>query len=277
MPRRVGMAGLLGLLVFSVSASAQNPAPGPAVLKQLGGKGVPRALTIGAARAPGAALLFKRVESVEWVDTPFEEVISWLKEEGGNVVNIVPRWGPLGVEGVDRDTLVTLQLNNSTVGGVLIEMLEALSEDGEIRFRAWGNTLRISTRADFERKRHLRAYDATDIMLQFPDFGRSAPLISLQRTTSGTSGSGQSVFSGSGGGQEEQTGGEQADRELQERLDDLAMLIRDVVAPGTWAQPGTTGGTGGGPNVIQVFNRSLIVNAPIEVHEQIGGAFSYGG
>ena len=277
MTRRVCMAGLVGLLALSVSASAQDPSSGPSLLKQLGPMGSSSAFTIGVGRDPGVALLNKRVESVQWEDIPFEEVISWLKEEGGSAVNVVPRWVPLGVEGVDRDTLVTLELNNSTIGVVLTELLDSLSEDGEVRFRAWGNTLRISTRADFERKRHLRVYEATDIMLRIPDVGRGAPVIDLQNAGGQGGGSGQSVFSGSAGGQEEQTGGEQAEQELQERLEELATLIRDVVAPGTWAQPGSTGGTGGGPNVIQVFNRSLIVNAPIEVHEQIGGIFSYGG
>ncbi len=275
MMRHVWTAVMLGLLALPGSVFAQDSSSGPSPFAQLGTTGIPGALAMG--RAPGVALLSRRVESVDWQDTPFEEVISWLKQEGGNAVNIVPRWGPLGVEGVDRDTLVTLQLNNTTVGGVLSELLETLSEDGEIRLRAWGNTLRISTRADFERTRHLRVYDATDIMLRIPDFGRGAPVIDLQNAGGQGGGTGQSVFSGSAGGQEEQTGGEQAEQELQERLEELATLIRDVVAPGTWSQAGSAGGTGGGQNVIRVFNRSLIVYAPIEVHEQIGGMFSFGG
>jgi len=276
MTRYVGTVGLLGLLVFSVSAPAQNASSGSASFDQFRSMGMTTPV-LGATRDPAVAMLKKRVETVDWQDTPFEEVITWLKDEGGNAVNIVPRWAPLGVEGIDRDTLVTLQLNNSTIGEVLVELLETLSEDGEIRFRAWGNTLRISTREDFERKRFLRVYDATDIMLRVPDFGRGAPVIDLQNAGGQSGGgSGQSVFSGSSGGQEEQTGGEQAEQDLQERLERMATLIRDVIAPNSWSQAGSAGGTGGGPNVIRVFNRSLIVYAPIEVHEQIGGRFAYG-
>jgi len=276
MTRYVGTVGLLGLLVLSVSAPAQDASSGATSFDQFGSMGAAMA-TLGAARDPALAMLRKRVETVDWQDTPFEEVITWLKDEGGSAVNIVPRWAPLGVEGIDRDTLITLQLNNSTIGEVLAELLETLSEDGEIRFRAWGNTLRISTRGDFERKRFLRVYDATDIMLRTPDFGRGAPVIDLQ-SAGGQSGggSGRSVFSGSSGGQEEKTGGQQAEQDLQERLERMAVLIRDVIGPGTWSQAGSAGGTGGGQNVIRVFNRSLIVYAPIEIHEQIGGPFAYG-
>jgi hypothetical protein len=263
------------VFVLSLSVFGQDPRSDSTALSQLG-SGVSAATSLTAMRDSAVMLLSKRVESVEWEDTPFEEVITWLKAEGGEAVNIVPRWVPLGVESIDRDTLVTLQLNNTTVGRVLSELLETLSEDGELRFRAWGNTLRISTRADFERKRLIRVYDATDIMLRIPDFGRGAPVIDLQNAGGqGGGGSGQSVFSGSSGGQEEQTGGEQAEQELKERLEELATMIRDVIAPGTWSQAGSTGGQGGGQNVIRVFNRSLIVNAPIEVHEKIGGPFAY--
>ena len=276
MTKCVGTVGLLGLLVFSVSASAQDAPSAAASFDQFRSMGAATS-TLGAARDPALAMLRKRVETVDWEDTPFEEVITWLKDEGGSAVNIVPRWAPLGVEGIDRDTLITLQLNNSTIGEVLAELLETLSEDGEIRFRAWGNMLRISTRGDFERKRYLRVYDATDIMLRIPDFGRGAPVIDLQNAGGQGGGSGQSVFSGSSGGQEEQTGGEQAEQDLQERLERMATLIRDVIGPNTWSQAGSAGGTGGGQNVIRVFNRSLIVHAPIEIHEQIGGMFAYGG
>jgi hypothetical protein len=276
MIRCVGTVGLVGLLVLSVPAYGQDSPSGAAAFDQFKSMGAATSV-LGGGRDPAITMLKKRVETVDWQDTPFEEVITWLKDEGGSAVNIVPRWAPLGVEGIDRDTLVTLQLNNSTIGEVLAELLETLSEDGEVRFRAWGNTLRISTRADFERKRFLRVYDATDIMLRIPDFGRGAPVIDLQNAGGQGGGGGQSVFSGSSGGQEEQTGGEQAEQDLQERLERMATLIRDVIGPNTWSQAGSAGGTGGGQNVIRVFNRSLVVYAPIEIHEQIGGMFAYGG
>lgn len=272
MTRRILIAALVAVLAYSVSVSAQTASSGVAVFERLPGSGSQAALSaMSTVQDPAIAVLYKRVESVEWIDTPFEEVVDWIREESGGAVNVVPRWSAMGVEGVDRDTLVTLQLSNTTVAQVLNEALDALSEDGELRYRAVGNTLKISTRADFERKLYLRVYDATDILLRVPDFGRGAPVIDLQNTRGGgQGGGGQSVFSGSGGGQDEQTGGEQAEQELMERLEELSTMIREVIAPETWNE-------NGGRGRIQVFNRSLIILASIEVHEAIAGPFSYGG
>ena len=216
-------------------------------------------------------LLRKSVESVDWLDTPFEEVISWLKDESEGRVNIVPRWGQLSVESVDRDTLVSLQLNNGTVAEVLIETLEHIAPGGELRFRAVGNNLKISTRTDFDRKMYVRVYDVTDILTKVPDFGQTAPNIDLQQQTGGGGGGGgQSVFQGGSQGGQEATG-EQAEQELEERLGELRDLIQAAIEPTTWATA-TTGGQG----TIQIFNRMLIVRNTIEVHEAIGGYFTLG-
>lgn len=218
-------------------------------------------------------LLRKSVENVDWLDTPFEEVISWLKDESEGRVNIVPRWGQLSVEGVDRDTLVMLQLNNGTVAEVLTETLEHIAPGGELRFRAVGNNLKISTRTDFDRKMYVRVYDVTDILTKVPDFGRTAPNIDLQNQQGGGGGGGggRSVFQGgSQGGQE--SSGEQAEQELEERLMELRDIIQLVIEPTSW-DTSTTGGLG----TIQIFNRMMIVRNTIEVHEAIGGYFSLGG
>lgn len=150
-------------------------------------------------------LLRKQVDAVDWVDKPFEEVLQWLKDQGENRVNVVPRWNPLGIESVARDTFVTLQLNNTIVGDVLNETMQQLSPDGALRYRASGNTLVISTRADVERQLYVRIYDATDLLMRVPDFGRSAPQIDLQQA-------GQRSGGGGGGGGGGGRGGRGGDR-----------------------------------------------------------------
>jgi len=232
--------------------------------------------TVRSASHAAAALLAKRIESVDWLDMPFEEVIAWLKTESEGHVNIVPRWGPLSVESVDRDTLVTLQLNNTTVAEVLIEVMDQLSEEGALRFRGTDNKLRISTRTDFDRKMYVRIYDTTDILFRVPDFGETAPIIDLQRTGGsggggGGSGGGQSVFSGSSSTDQEE-GGEQAEQDLREHLETLRTLIEETIAPDTW-DTGDVGGRGR----IRIFNRSLVIVNTIEVHEMIAGRFAFGG
>lgn len=232
----------------------------------------PRAVRAGANSA--AALLHKRVDKVDWVETTFEEVIDWLHDEGLDKVNIVPRWGPLGVEGVGRETPVTLRLNSTTVGEVLNETLGQLSESEEVTYRGVGNTLRISTKQDFGRKMELKIYDVTDILFQVPDFGREAPIIDIsQASRSGGQGGGgsggQGVFGGTSTGTGQETSGEQAKRLLDEKLKELRELIEQTIAPESWD-------IGGGRGTIKAFNQSLIVHNTIEVHEKIAGLFTYG-
>ena len=43
-----------------------------------------------------AALLRMRVDSVDWVETTFEEVIDWLVDLSEDRVNVIPRWNALG-------------------------------------------------------------------------------------------------------------------------------------------------------------------------------------
>lgn len=234
------------------------------------------------------SLLRKRVDSIDWKDKTFEEVLDWLRDQGDNRVNILAKVGPLGVENVNNETLVTLHLNNTTVADVLNETLEQLSPDGEIRYRGIDNKLTISTRADFERKNYVRIYNATDLLFRVPDFGQQAPVIDLQKTagrgggSGGGGGGGQSVFSGAGGGQtgnQDQESGQQAEQVFEQRLTKLKQLIERTIAPETWDLTGTQGsstqaaGTGGRGR-IEVYGRSLVISNTIEVHEAIAGAFS---
>jgi hypothetical protein len=230
-------------------------------------------------------LLRRRVESVDWTDKTFEEILDWLRDQGEGRVNVVPRWGPLGVESVNRESLVTLQMNNTSVGEVLNEAVLQLSEDGEIRYRGIGNNLAITTRQDFERKLHTQVYDVTDILFRVPDFGQDAPRIDLsQQRNSGGGGQGggssQPVFGGAGGGaqgQQENESGQQAEQQIEQRLGRLRDVIRASVAPETWDVPAAGGAVGGGGRGrIEIHGRALVITNTIEVHEMIAGTFLLG-
>ncbi len=221
-------------------------------------------------------LLTKRVERVEWTDAPFDDVINWLKDESEGRVNITPHWRALGLENVTRDSLITVQLDDTIVADVLDEVVNQLSEDAEVTFHAEDNKLIISTHAEFGRKMFLKVYEVTDIQFRPPNMGSSAPKIDLQNQqrsggTGGGGGGGQGVFSGGGGqGSEENVGGQQEEQEIGRRLEDLRQRITRTIAPETW-DTGTAGSTGRGR--IEVFNTFLIVLNTVEVHEQISSPF----
>jgi hypothetical protein len=268
----VGVAALLGC---SLSALAQTALSRSGALdSQVRPRSDTSVITSRARPNAAVLLLRKRVENVDWDGTPFEVVIDWLKDESEGRVNVVPRWGQLSIESLDRDTLVTLQLNNTMVADVLNEMVDQLSPDGEVTFRAVGNTLKISTKTDFDRKMYVRVYDATDILFRVSDFGQESPRIDLQQTGGsggGGGGGGQSVFQGAGGAGQSK-GGEQAEQDMTERLEELRTMIEQIIAPDSWDTSDT-----GGAGRIRIFNRSLIVFNTIEVHEMIAGPFSFGG
>ena len=277
MTRLVCAVAVLALGACSLPALAQADLPSSQPAQQFSGlQAATTATSASNAHHAAGVLLAKRIASVDWLDMPFEEVIAWLRAESEGQVNIIPRWGPLSVESVDRDTLVTLQLNSTMVAEVLNEVLAQLSEDGALRYQATGNKLKISTRTDFDRTMHVRIYDVTDILFRVPDFGKTAPIIDLQRTGgaggAGGGGGGQSVFSGSSSGSDQDEAGEQAEQNLRERLEELRTLIEETIAPDTW-DTGDIGGRGR----IRIFNRALVVYNTIEVHEQIAGSFALGG
>ncbi len=218
-------------------------------------------------------LLRKPIEKVDWVESTFEEVISWLTEEGEENVNILPRWTALSQESVTRDTLVTLQIRDSSVSEILDETLDQVCVSGQCTYRAVGNKIRISTKTDFGRKLEVRTYDVLDLLFLFPDLGRNAPTIDLQAASrqggsSGGGGGGQSVFGG--GSSNSQQDLQLEDEEMEQELNDLIATIQAVIEPTTWKAVGGAGD-------IQTFsNRVLVVRNTIEVHEKIAGAFALG-
>jgi len=181
-----------------------------------------------------------------------------------------------------------LQLNNTNIADVLNEVIDQLSEDGQVQYRAIDNKLTISTKQDFERIMYVRVYDITDMLFRVENFGDDAPLIDLKKGGGGKSGGGgggQSVFQGAGGsgGQKNQST-EQLEQENEERLRKLRQLIEQTIAPESWDLTGSDSAGGGGGQAsggggrgrIRVINTSLVVRNTIEVHEMIAGAFVFG-
>lgn len=241
--------------------------------------------TIGS-RDAAADLLRQRVASVDWKDATFEEVLDWVKDQGEGRVNIIPKWGPLGLESVNRETTINLQLNTTTISDVLNEVINQLSEDGQIQYRGISNKLTISTKQDFERTMYVRVYDLSDMLFRVENFGQEAPLIDLKKNASSKGGgSGQSVFQGTGGsgGTSGKQTTEQMDKLNEERLQDLRELIEQTISPESWNLAGSESpgggqppGGGGGQGRIRIYNTSLIIRNTIEVHEMIAGTFSFG-
>lgn len=217
------------------------------------------------------AVLNKRVEDdINWEEVSLDYVIEWLRGQGN--ISVVPRWRPLLDQGVTPDSTVTVQLSRPVVSEVLEDVLSALADNGEVMYRGYGGKLVLSTKADFNRKLFVKVYDVTDILFRTPDFF-DAPQIDLQQVAQSAQGgqggsSGRSIFSNQQGGEEQQQQGEQQEQEAERRLQSLRELIEDTIEPETWD-------TFGGKASIRVYRNSLVIRAPLEVHEQIAGRFFF--
>ena len=173
MSRRVFAVAVLAAVWFAAAASAQTFTKSSSPLGSAAHTKAPQDVA--------RMLLRQKVDVIEWDEKPFEEVIMWLRDDmGDDKVNVIPRWNALDVEGADRDVAVTLTLKNVTVAVVLDEVLDQLSEDGQLTYHAYGNTLKISTRSDFDRKLESRVYEVSDLLFEIPDFGRDAPTVDLE-------------------------------------------------------------------------------------------------
>lgn len=274
MKNRAIVAGILVGLGSPMLALAQAPASEDAT--RVGGSVAPASLERKPEQPKNAAirLLRKEVEdTLMWEDVSFEFVLDWLRDQGD--ANVIVNWNALEVVGVQREASVTgLVLRDVRVANVLDEVLDQLFQQGgeELSYRGVGNTLRISTKQDFNRKLYLRFYDATEILFRVPD-SIDAPEIDLTQIQQqggggggGGGGQGTPVFTqgNSSGGLEDR---EVTDEELKQRMDDLRLVIEDSIEPESWDVLG-------GRGTIRSFNRTLVVRNTIEVHEQIGGYFS---
>lgn len=289
MKKRMWLTGFAGLLTVVPAAWAQEKEKETVTTRETTTEVIREEapdFAIGSREAAGD-LLRQRVASVDWKDATFEEVLDWVKTQGERRVNVVPKWGPLQIESVGRENTINLQLNNTTIADVLNEVMDQLSDTGDLQYRAIGNKLTISTKSDFGKTMYVRVYDVGDMLFRVENFGQEAPKIDLQKTNrSSGGGGGQSVFSGGGGGQggQQNQDTERLERENEERLIKLRHLIEQTIAPESWDLSGGEGGStssqattgGGGRGRIRVHNTSLIVLNTIEVHEMIAGAFAFG-
>lgn len=250
--------------------------------------------------SPVQALLAHRVGEVDWDDMPLDSVVEWLLDQQAGV-NVVVAWRALEAVGIDRDVPISLRMRNVTVAQVLNEALDQIGDGIELRYRGSGNTLKISTRDEFNRKLYVRVYDVSDLIFTVPDFkGPSVDLgggeggagtgggmsggMSGGMMGGGMSGGMGGMSGGMGGGmmgggmmggsgsQNPFSGGDSEDEDdteeksLEERMDEIVVLIRETIEPESWVE-------NGGRNSVRAYKRSIIVRAPIEIHELIGGPF----
>ena len=189
---------------------------------------------------------------------PFEDVINLLRQETG--ININVEWPALANAGVQKQTPVTLTLQNVAFSKVLDLILQQVQTTGgtQLGYSVDQGVLDISTSDELAQQTVVDTYDIQDLLVQPPDYSSLAPTLSLAlqnqsvnaSSTGGGGGGGQtgSNLFGGGGGGAGQTTTTTADQVTQ-----LTKLIESNVDRNSWVDNGGTVGS------ISTFNNNLII------------------
>ncbi|MEE9293344.1 MAG: hypothetical protein V3W34_00050 [Phycisphaerae bacterium] len=223
------------------------------------------------------ALLRKHVDRVFWDETQFGEVLEWLRKQSTphGKVNVVARWRALAVEGVDFQTLVSLELEDVSVADVLDEVLDQISGTNPLVYVSRKNVLKISTRPAVRRKLYTRVYDVAEILAlaraarvpagigisQQSRVGRATANIGGIGGTSDTVEVGTTIL-----GDVEDDRDDDDPAGDDEIVEDFINWIQTTVEPETWQ-------ANGGAGTLSVFNGMLAVRNSADVHALLVGSF----
>jgi type II secretory pathway component GspD/PulD (secretin) len=213
----------------------------------------------------------RRIPTVQFADNALADVLQFIQTI--TQVNMDVDWQSLDRAGIQRETPVTLNLNNVTARTLLDRVVEQASgPDAFAGNRAdWAvqdGMVIVASEERIRRNTALVIYDVRDLLIEVPDY-TDVPRIDLNQALQGAGGGGgggggggQSPFGG--GGQDNQ---EQQRRDREERIDDLIDIITENVDYEGWVDNGGTTGR------IQklVNNGNLIITNTPRNHRAISG------
>ncbi len=243
----IGCAGLV-LSVSGTAALAQTPAQGEAQV-------------IESIRPERATLLkLQRRISLKVDKTRLEDVVTFIKET--TQADIEPIWTGDNTVGLDKEKLITLNIDNQPA----LYVLEAVLEKAKVDFQenAWQmsslGTIEIGPKDVLNKSRRVVMYDINDLLHVIPRYA-DVPQIDLNTVLqSNQGGGGGSPFTGDDTNNNQNTG---PDREARVRR--VIDLITSIVEPNQWTD------NGGEAASVREFNGVLIINAPDYIHRQING------
>ncbi len=233
-------------------------------LAQAGTTGGDAVVTTGDPRRDTLLKLMRPI-TIELVDNRLEDVMNFVKDFSG--APLEPLWADdRNPDGLDKDRLITVRVNNITVLAMMERVL-AQASDGDVDEHSWQLTengeCQIGPKARLNKFRRVEIYDINDLLLELPDYDE-VPQIDLQSVLQQSSGRG-----GGSGGQspfrDDQNDQDLARRERQDKAQDIVDIIISTVEPEQWTEGGGTGGS------IRYWQGTLIINAPDYMHRQLNG------
>ncbi len=173
-------------------------------------------------------------------------------------------WESLNQIGVERETLVSLNVSKASVETVLNRVLNKASRD-EFNKAGWtveNGILTIASDQDLRKRTTLIIYNITDLLFDIPDYA-DAPTIDLEQVLQNNQGG------GGGGSPFEEEDEDDEDRPTrQEKIDRIVEIIQANVDFEGWRD------NGGETGALQELNGSLIVTNTPANHREIVGLLS---
>jgi type II secretory pathway component GspD/PulD (secretin) len=193
----------------------------------------------------------------------FEDAVKFL--QGVTQINFDVDWEALAAVGVERDTLVTLKLNNATVKTILDRLTAKVSRD-QFAKAGWSvseGVVVVSSDEALRRNRTLVIYNIQDLLFEIPNYP-DVPQIDLNNVlqqSQGGGGGGQSPFTNVNN-----TAPPAPDREA--RIRQIVDIIQQNVDFDGWKD------NGGETGALQELNGSLIITNTPTNHREIVGLLS---
>lgn len=217
--------------------------------------------------------LRRRAPELRFDAREFGEVIDELRKL--TALNIVPNWTALEAAGIEKDTEVTLRLQEVTFSKALELILdEVAAGQAELAYTVDEGVVQISTKEDLSRKTIIRVYNIQDLLITIPTF-RGTRIENLDQNQGGGQeggiGGGRFLRGGGGGGGQQGGGmfgggGQQDDDEGdtgEDPLQPIIELIQQTIDPESWRESGGNTGT------IQALHQQLIISQTATAHAQL--------
>ncbi len=202
-----------------------------------------------------AAKLKQRIPKLDFEDTEFQAVITFLREMSN--LNINPNWTALEAAGIAKTAKVSLHLTDVTFEKALRTLLGNLGGGTTaLNFVVDDGVVTISTKEDLSQKTVIRLYDINDLIVRYPMF--SGPVMDLSNTIANVAGNGSGssggggLFGSSSGCSSGNTSSEDCTPSKSEVIQKIIATIKGAVEPDSWKPEGTVG-------IINDFNGNLTV------------------
>lgn len=255
-----GAAAVLVLAMLALTA--------PEAMAQGGARGQRNATQPERRMDPRAETMQKlttQTVNVELEDARLEDVVEFVKQVSDAKIEAL--WQDDRYDqGLSKDREITVGGRDMTVLAFIERVLDRAAED-RLDPATWmfdrDGYLLIGPKSRLNRFAVTKIYDVRSLIMTLPDH-EDAPQIDidqvLQQGQQGGGGGGQSIFE-----DEQQDDEGFAETDLEEELQELMDIIRDIVETRQWEVNGGDGGH------MRAWKQNLIIVAPDYIHRQVGG------